>query len=1322
MNRTATTGSALGAVLFLSLWMRTLVPGAGVPPSLAGSAKQTAMLPSPTGSQENDGPWKASQEFFAGPQSECGGAAGAGNPRKGKWCIPPGVSVRALIAILPDPVRTHMALTFDRTLEGIQLAAQDKEFVIDRYWLPWSAPALSTSPASDQAPQAIEQRRTEPGVVLFRRNADQKTADPLVLFVFLVADTPTAGIDGRQFTKAVSYIDEVLCSPKGDSTAPSSDCPIETPVRVVGPSFSGSLASLRRLTDADIWRNFVVYSGSVSSVCAMAEQGLLDKWPDELSDVCGQEPKDYGSAVSIPTVAFRTFAHDTESAIRSFVRIAYPHPDRDCTRPQIAILSETATTFGASVRGPSNPNCITNLAFPREIASLRNASRSAATPALASPQGPGGKTPFLPLDLNDRTNSSDAPPEYSSAQGPLSKEAVLMNLAAGLRRAHYRYIGIVGSNVLDILFLADFLRAACPDSRLFTMRGDLLFERQFDNAPYIGMIALTTYPLIDRELNPAEFSWREARLHLPFADEYEQAEYQATLQTIKEMVPENPALSSQPSAMENTPAADAISTSARPLWMMVVGDGGYWPVRLLEGAPPGTPKLALSPTDFTGSWQLLLVLVSMAAALQITVLLVASPFAPRFRDFALVTAAPVQRIFFIQIACGSLACGLVLLLMPAWRYGEPTSWLERAGTAALAAVVAVAIVVEATAYLRYRWKQRIDPGAPDATGKTLKVQLLLFSLVWIATGGAAYEWWRLLGADPASLRGFFFAYRAVHPLSGVSPITPMIPLLAAIYLWALFEIWRLRFNETMRPRLFPQQADNNATTGIQTVHGGRPHPGLATERSIAEAIKRYFLKGEYVALFIAAFGVWLFSFHPSRPFVLFEANGFAVLYSVLFGLVVALMLSSGLRMTQIWTTLRGLLNELERSRVRGTFARLNDRGWSFWRQGGEDAEWTQMARALEVVDGFGGGTPFGSPESPGERFVVERMRSLKGKAETLDRALERNESEPDRDKTIDGLRTGIETIQKVLVGTDGSTFVRTAVEDAHRSVDACVSLVGVGDCAILRSALQTFCRKLDAALVAVELVRASSSVQDKLRTVREMIGQFRGGKRRFTMMGALLEYARTPKRSKLDGGSQVAPASDKVKQANTTEAAIESLQESLAVGLKCALAVLQGRWSAGAPEPDDGEEAGRNEKKTKSTPEAGQLACLEEYAALRYVAFIRSALGHLRHVMAFVAISFSLVLISLNIYSFEPHRSLIWSFIAIFFVTGFMIVGALMQLHRDPIMSRISGTTAHSLDLHFYLRIAAFGAVPLLTLIATTFPSLGRYLASFIGPSLEALK
>jgi len=123
-----------------------------------------------------------------------------------------------------------------------------------------------------------------------------------------------------------------------------------------------------------------------------------------------------------------------------------------------------------------------------------------------------------------------------------------------------------------------------------------------------------------------------------------------------------------------------------------------------------------------------------------------------------------------------------------------------------------------------------------------------------------------------------------------------------------------------------------------------------------------------------------------------------------------------------------------------------------------------------------------------------------------------------------------------------------------------------------------------------------------------------------------------------------------------------------------------------------------------------------------YVAFIRGVLGHLRHVMIFLALSFSLVLISLNIYSFEPHQSLIWSFTVIFVVTGFMVIGVLVQLHRDPILSRVTGTTGNALDLHFYLRLFAFGAVPLLTLLATHFPSIGHYLLSFLRPSLEALK
>src|SRR5262249_2822280 len=149
-----------------------------------------------------------------------------------------------------------------------------------------------------------------------------------------------------------------------------------------------------------------------------------------------------------------------------------------------------------------------------------------STPATAPGQ--------LPLDLTDRTNSNDAPPDFSIVQSPLSKEAVLMNLAADMRRARYHYIGISGTNVLDVLFLTNFLRAACPDSRLFVVSADLMFERQLDNAPYIGMLAVTTYPLIEGlHVQPDN---TKPLSHLPFADETEHGEYLAAFATLDELL------------------------------------------------------------------------------------------------------------------------------------------------------------------------------------------------------------------------------------------------------------------------------------------------------------------------------------------------------------------------------------------------------------------------------------------------------------------------------------------------------------------------------------------------------------------------------------------------------------------------------------------------------------------------------------------------------------------------------------------------------------------------------------------------------------------
>lgn len=115
-----------------------MLPYSGNRPSLASAsgiaARHDVVEPAAAGktaskAAASDGPWAASQDFFAASS-----AAGACNNR---WCIPTKEKVGVLLAIAPDPSRTHMALAFDRTVEAIQLAAQSANYVIDCYWLPW---------------------------------------------------------------------------------------------------------------------------------------------------------------------------------------------------------------------------------------------------------------------------------------------------------------------------------------------------------------------------------------------------------------------------------------------------------------------------------------------------------------------------------------------------------------------------------------------------------------------------------------------------------------------------------------------------------------------------------------------------------------------------------------------------------------------------------------------------------------------------------------------------------------------------------------------------------------------------------------------------------------------------------------------------------------------------------------------------------------------------------------------------------------------------------------------------------------------------------
>ena len=144
--------------------------------------------------------------------------------------VPPG-ALEVMIAIEPDPVHTHLALLFDRDMDALEDALQASCYQYQSNWLPWSPPSSASSSAEHFAAQEeqrlfLQGRESYPGVILFRSQAcdpPAKGKEPArsppsgneiqstgsgqkPLAVFLVGNSPTAGIDDTQFEEALHQI------------------------------------------------------------------------------------------------------------------------------------------------------------------------------------------------------------------------------------------------------------------------------------------------------------------------------------------------------------------------------------------------------------------------------------------------------------------------------------------------------------------------------------------------------------------------------------------------------------------------------------------------------------------------------------------------------------------------------------------------------------------------------------------------------------------------------------------------------------------------------------------------------------------------------------------------------------------------------------------------------------------------------------------------------------------------------------------------------------------------------------------------------------
>jgi hypothetical protein len=126
----------------------------------------------------------------------------------------------------------------------------------------------------------------------------------------------------------------------------------------------------------------------------------------------------------------------------------------------------------------------------------------------------------------------------------------------------------------------------------------------------------------------------------------------------------------------------------------------------------------------------------------------------------------------------------------------------------------------------------------------------------------------------------------------------------------------------------------------------------------------------------------------------------------------------------------------------------------------------------------------------------------------------------------------------------------------------------------------------------------------------------------------------------------------------------------------------------------------------------------EEFLAIRYTSLLRSVLVNMRRLMSFISASFVLAIVAWNTYPFEPRQMIDWIFTALLIILGFGVVCVLAQIHRDPILSRITHTSANELGVDFWGRLISLGAIPVLTWLAYTFPDVGTFLYKFFQPAV----
>jgi hypothetical protein len=858
-------------------------------------------------------------------------------------CIPEDQkhSVQVMIAMVADPDETEMRLQFDRDIDAIQQGAEAQGYFYTGFWFPWRQQSWADEKKKGDENEAEALRRQEPGVLVFRKSDGKR------LFVFVVGETPTSGVNRVQMALALRYSGELYpASATGDTLAASSlpqakkavsaqrvkqepavqaAC-IRGPISISGPQFSASFLSL-----ADVLGD-VVFPGECGdgadgerSVRIVSPNATANDLIEEFKKSCGG---------SWPNCAFLPLAlsekKTQDAALDYLTKTLGYKTDR------VAHLAESESAFGET-SAVADSRFGLEVHFPRELSSLRSASDKESeqiSASLANVLPAAADAGSVKLS-DDAAGERDRPTTYSPQEEAADVSDSLASTVRLLHAHRIQAVVVSATNPLDRIAIIEYLHNQMPDMRVVVSDAEQIETNRPHYVDMAGALSVTGLPTvaecftIDRGDGPN-------RDRVSFAESGQEGEFLATVLLLDEN------LSRSPARVRDFFEQESKNIPRQSLPISVVGEDGYQllPIDVNGAALTGdtaksTPmvfnvtiqgdpspdsndgpakktKLSLIIDDTSPpprAFYVFALLVFGIGAAHLVLLFLSERMRPTVWTYPRRSKGTMEwkRLYFLFVLNNQvfLLCLLLVRLTDAAAGAfhtrgalgliQPVVWVLLIGCGVVPAFFLVRAGVRgklAWAKLGAEKKAFVFPGISGAA-------YMLMSLWLVLT-------WDFGSSQPYQARFLCLA-------DGLSPVLPFSCVVVAYGLWALLQLRRVGW-------VISRKADIEV--------GGAPHPGLhgamggllpnLETLGGADLLGNFFIGGLVVACFLV--NLWA----GTRSFETFWFHLWFVVWGLPMLLVTVIL--TFFQAFSMWRDLTKLLQYLELTPIKDEFEKLGKNG------------------------------------------------------------------------------------------------------------------------------------------------------------------------------------------------------------------------------------------------------------------------------------------------------------------------------------------------------------------------------------------------------------